>query len=196
MPIAFFEVANALRLPAGADILDVGAGGFAGTNTTVHLLKLKSPKIDAIELDPGRAKVLADKFAGQINVFTGDFLTHEFGKTYDLIVLDLDSGIIPAIYESWLPGKVKSLLKPGGAVIVLCFGYAPDTPNDTYGLAHEIQVVAKEFLRRHFGATSLTPATVKSLYEKDKDYSFVTMLGKSNARQQPETIVWIGLRRR
>ncbi|MFI5013591.1 MAG: rRNA adenine N-6-methyltransferase family protein [Hyphomicrobiales bacterium] len=196
MPIAFLEVVKALQLPDRADILDVGAGGFAGANTTVHLLKLKDPKIDAIELDSERAKALADKFAGKINVISGDFLTHEFGKAYDLVVLDLDSNIIPALYESWLPGKVKSLLKPGGAVVVLCFGYAPDVPNDSYGLALEIQVVAKAFLQRHFRATSLTPAVVKAFYDADPDYAFVTMLGKSNAWRQPETIVWIGLRRR
>jgi predicted O-methyltransferase YrrM len=196
VPIAFLEIVKALRPPDGADILDVGAGGFAGANTTVHLLKLKDPRIDAIELVPDRAKVLTEKFAGKINVITGDFLTHDFGKTYDLVVLDLDSQIIPSLYESWLPGKVKSVLKPGGAVVVLCFGYAPDTPNDTYGLAREIQVVAKEFLQRHFGATSLTPAIVKATYDADRDYAFVTMLGKSNAWRQPETIVWIGLRRR
>ncbi len=196
MPIAFLEVVKALRLPDGADILDVGAGGFAGANTTVHLLRLKRPSIDAIELNPERAKALAEKFGGQINVINGDFLMHDFGKLYDLVVLDLDSNLIPALYESWLPGKVKALLKPGGAVVVLCFGYAPETPNDSYGLAREIQVVAKDFLGRFFGSTSLTPAIVKAVYADDKDYAFVTMLGKSNARQQPETIVWVGLRRR
>jgi phospholipid N-methyltransferase len=196
VPIAFLEVVKALNPPQGADILDVGAGGFAGANTTVHLLKLSDPRIDAIELNPDRGKVLAEKFSGRINVITGDFLVHEFDKTYDLVVLDLDSQIIPALYENWLPGKVKSLLKPGGAVVVLCFGYAPDIPNDTYGLAREIQVIAKDFLGRHFGATSLTPPIVKSVYDRDQDYAFVTMLGKSNARQQPETIVWIGLRKR
>jgi predicted O-methyltransferase YrrM len=194
--IAFLEVVKALRLPDGADILDVGAGGFVGTNTTVHLLKLKDARIDAIELNPDRAKVLAEKFAGQINVVSGDFLTHDFGKTYDLVVLDLDSQIIPALYEKWLPGKVKSLLKPRGAVVVLCFGYAPQTPNDSYGLAHETQVMAKAFLQRHFHTTALTPAVVKEVFDADADYAFVTMLGKLNAWRQPETIVWIGLRRR
>src|SRR6478736_1072646 len=99
MPVAILEVARALKPPAGADILDVGAGGFAGVNTTVHLLQLASPRIDAIELVPERAKVLDEKFAGKIKVITGDFLTHEFHKTYDLIVLDLDSLLIPALYE-------------------------------------------------------------------------------------------------
>jgi predicted O-methyltransferase YrrM len=195
MTVAFEKVLASLNLPPNPTILDVGAGGFLGTNTTVYLLKLPGAKIDAIEVHPERAKALAEKFAGRLTVIADDFTQHEFSGWYDLIVLDPDSQYIPAIFEQWLPGRVKMLLKPGGAVIAVCFGYAPEVPIETYGLAEEVQVLAKDFLTRKFGAMTLTPDIVNAAYNKEPDYRFVSMLGKLG-NPPPETIVWIGLQRR
>lgn len=195
MPVPFETVLQSLRLPARPRVLDVGAGGFLGTNTTVHLLNLPGAQVDAIELNPERAQALAEKFAGRLNVVCGDFLQHGFDGAYDLVVLDLDSQLIPALYEEWIPGKVKELLNPGGAVVVLCFGYAPETPTESYGLAPEIQALAKDFLMRRFGTAVLTPQIVEAAYRGDPDYRFVAMQGKLG-RPPPETIVWIGLQRR
>jgi 16S rRNA A1518/A1519 N6-dimethyltransferase RsmA/KsgA/DIM1 with predicted DNA glycosylase/AP lyase activity len=72
----FYQILSSLKLPTGAAILDVGAGGFAGETTTVHLLKLPDVQIDAIELVPERAKRLAEKLAGRVNVISDDFLAH------------------------------------------------------------------------------------------------------------------------
>jgi len=191
----FEKLVVALALPPRPRVLDVGAGGFLGTNTTAHLLKLPGATIDAIEISSDHALALAERFEGRLNVITGDFLQHPFAQRYDLIVLDLDSPLIPALYNEWIPGKVKQLLTRGGAVIALCFGYAPETQIDSYGLAPETQILARKFLMRKFGATVLTPAILEDAYRQDADYEFVAMRGKLGA-VPPETIVWIGLRRR
>jgi SAM-dependent methyltransferase len=195
MVTGFAEILNSLNLPAHPAILDVGAGGFTGETTTIHLVKVPGARIDAIELVPERAQRLADKFTGKVNVINGDFLQHRFERVYDLVVLDLDSQIIPALYESWLFGKVKEILKPTGTVIVLCFGYAPPGPTPDFGLADEVQVLAKDFLARYFGAQQLTPKVVAATFDRNADYRFLSMIGKQR-KPPPETIVWIALQRR
>jgi tetratricopeptide (TPR) repeat protein len=194
--IGFRTVLNSLRLPASPSILDVGAGGFLGSTTTVHLAKVPGARTDAVELVPELARKLDEKFAGQINVVNDDFLSYPFNKRYDLVCLDLDSGLIPALFENWLPGKVKEVLNPTGAVIVLCFGYAPKSFSPEFGLAEESQMLANRFLPRYFGTNVLTPDLVNAVFEKNTDYRFVSMAGKEFHDGRPETIVWIGLQRR
>jgi phospholipid N-methyltransferase len=195
MVTGFSQILISLNLPPNPLILDVGAGGFVGETTTVHLLGLPGAEIDAIELVPDRAHRLSAKFGRRINVINDDFLRHSFGKRYDLVVLDLDSRIIPALYENWLSGKVRDVLKPNGNVVVLCFGYAPPVPTPRFGLADEVQILAKDFLLRYFGEQTLTPNVVKAAFDKNRDYRFLSMVGKQLERQ-PETIVWVALQRR
>jgi hypothetical protein len=196
LPTGFCEVLSALELPNSPVILDVGAGGFVGSTTTVHLARVPGARIDAVELVPELARKLDEKFAGQINVVNGDFLSYPFDKRYDLVCLDLDSGFIPALFENWLPGKVKEILHPTGAVIVLCFGYAPKSFSPEFGLAEESQILADRFLPRYFGTNVLTPDVVKAAFENNTDYRFISMAGKEFHDGRPETIVWIGLQRR
>lgn len=190
----FRRVIDALGLPPAPRILDVGAGGFLGATTTIYLTAIKDAVIDAVELDPQRAVALQDKFAGRIRVIQGDFLTVELAHQYDLVVLDLDAFLIPDIFRHWLSERVRSVLAPNGKVVTLCFGLAPDRPDPRFGLADDVRILANNFLREDFGATSLDEATVRRRFAQDPDYEFVTMLGKQG--RMPEAIVWLGLARR
>ena len=75
------------------------------------------------------------------------------------------------------------------------YHYPAVIPNKEFGLAEEIQVLAKQFVTRYFGATVLTPDIVKAVFSRNLDYEYVAMIGKQRAKG-PETIVWITLRRR
>src|SRR5205807_5733414 len=59
---SFRDLVAALQLQGVARILDVGAGGFLGETTTIHLLDLfPDAQITAVELDAERADALKEK---------------------------------------------------------------------------------------------------------------------------------------
>lgn len=191
---SFPRVIDALKLPAAPRILDVGAGGFQGETTTVHLIQIPNAVIDAVELDPSRAAALQAKFGDRINVIQGNFLTIDLPRQYDLVVLDLDAFLIPDIFRSWLPGRVKSVLAPQGKAITLCFGLAPERPDPAFGLADDVRILARQFLLEDFGTATLDEAAVRNKFARDPDFEVVTMQGKHG--RLPEAIVWIGLAQR
>lgn len=190
---SFPRLVDALGLPAAPRILDVGAGGFQGETTTIHLVKIPNAVIDAVELDPQRAAALQAKFGDRINVIQGNFLTIDLPRQYDLVVLDPDAFLIPDIFRQWLAGRVKSVLDPAGKVATLCFGLAPERPDPAFGLADDVRILARNFLLEDFGTATLDKATVRNRFARDPDFSFVEMFGKHGL--MPEAIVWIGLKR-
>lgn len=195
IPSQFDLLLNSLPLAPNPRILDVGAGGFVGETTTKHLIKIPGARVDGIELDKHQVDALAEKFGDQMRAMHGDFLTHEFDTTYDLIVLDMPSQTLPAEFESWIPGKVTQLLNPNGIVIALCYGFGPAEPHEHWQFADEMRLFARDFLLRFFGVDVLTEAAVAARYDRDPLYRFLGMRGKQGYKRA-ETVVWIALQRR
>src|SRR4051812_28417177 len=84
---SFRDLVDALQLDAVARILDVGAGGFLGETTTIHLLELfPEADITAVELDEERAKGLEEKFGDRLGVVAGDVEAYAPPAPFDLIV--------------------------------------------------------------------------------------------------------------
>jgi len=109
-----------LLVPVGLRrILDVGAGGFAGETTTVHLLDLFDAEVVGVEVHEGRAAALREKFGDALRVEACRLEAFVDDQPYDLIVLDLDTVGIPGTWTTLLPGPVKQLLAPGGFVAAL-----------------------------------------------------------------------------
>lgn len=187
---------NSLPITPNPRILDVGAGGFVGETTTKYLIALPGARVDGIELDKPEVDALAAKFGDKVRAMHGNFLTHEFDTTYDVIVLDMDSQTLPAQFESWIPGKVTELLNPNGIIIALCYGFGPAEPHEHWQFADEMRLFSRDFLQRFFGVDVLTEEAVRTRYERDPLYRFVAMRGKQGYKSRLETVVWIALRRR
>ena len=106
-------------LPKELSVLDVGAGGLEGENTTEFLLERFSDytgiciKPDRIELYNAQRKERGQKEA---NIIVGDFYTYQFGQQFDVLVLDLN---IERNLEDWEDRfeRVKKHVKHSGYLI-------------------------------------------------------------------------------
>lgn len=82
--------------------LEVGC--FTGARTTVHLVDLLDTPVDIVEIDEGRARSVQEKFRrlekypGQVTVHNADVRAYHTTNKYDLIVLDLPTGMIQMAY--------------------------------------------------------------------------------------------------
>ncbi len=116
----FRAILKLLSLSRGCRVLDVGAGGFMGTTTTVHLLDVLAPEVIAKEINPERANKLAEKYSDRLTVITGSFeqsVTQLLGQAkFDLVVFDIDTPLIPKIFDSMLD-TATAVLAPRGFVI-------------------------------------------------------------------------------
>ena len=151
----FRAIIKGLKLPPKPRILDVGAGGFAGETTTVHLLELAGGEIDAVEINAERASALQKKFGKAINVINRGFGEFVAEAHYDLIVFDLDSNMTATQYTKFLAPASK-MLRPGGKVIsnifydsALAFDANSKLLNPSNRTAYEI------FMREYFGVLKL-----------------------------------------
>lgn len=156
----FRAALKSIDLPANPRVLDVGAGGFLGETTTIHLLSLLDARVDAVEINPDRARALQQKFGDRIRVFSQDFEKFAPGDRYDLIVFDLDSHLIAAQYERFLTVAAK-MVKPGGKIInSIIYDSATAYDPEAELLNQAGQADYDAFLRRYFGTTRLTPETI------------------------------------
>src|SRR2546421_4153499 len=100
---SFRDLVAALQLQGVARILDVGAGGFLGETTTIHLLDLfPDAQITAVELDAERADALKEKFGDRMEVVAGDIEEYAPPEPFDLVVIDLDSQRVPLVFDRLL----------------------------------------------------------------------------------------------
>jgi hypothetical protein len=191
---SFRDLLVALRPDPVRRILDVGAGGFLGATTTVHLLELfPNAQIDAVEINPERARELADKFP-TLNVHAGDVREYD-AEPYDLAVVDLDSTRIDLLFDELLHGKLLELTRPGSLAVVITFtdvlaafsgprAMHPSNAENAAGLMH-----------RTFGRLRITDDVVKRAFETDPDFTALTVIEKF--RGDPQSFVgWIALERR
>jgi hypothetical protein len=147
----FRRALDDLGLPRTSRVLDVGAGGFAGDVTTRHLVDLFDGPVAAIERDPERVAALAERFGSDVTVTEGDAFADPLGGPYDLVVVDLDSGLIPRAFERLLPTLQALELAPGGVVVLglitdLALAYGGPRALDPAGAAD-----MGAFLKRRFG---------------------------------------------
>lgn len=104
-------------LPTDSKVLDVGASGLEGENTT-NALVARFPDYTGICIRP--EKVEAYKYLHpDVNLIVGDFYARDIpDETYDLVVLDLN--IENNLLKDWTDEGVKrihKMLKPGGYLI-------------------------------------------------------------------------------
>jgi len=162
----FRAILKSISLGPVPRILDVGAGGFAGETTTVHLLDLFPGVVDAVELNAERADVLQKKLGDRVRVINADVSDYVPGAPPDLLVVDLDSNTIPMQYLEVLP-KFHGLLPSGAKVISLIIYdceacYLGEKPLlDKAGYSDQ-----SAFMRSYFGAERLTPAKAASALRK------------------------------
>jgi len=121
--LAFPWILSRLKLSQGFCAVDVGAGGFVGKSTTVHLCALGGRTI-ALEINADRAAALQAAFPA-IDVRCQDIRTFDWsGGPYDVVVFDLDSGLIPLIMTELIQAT-RPHLAPGGVVIAVVIYDSP-----------------------------------------------------------------------
>lgn len=117
---SFPWILEKLPIKKNPRILDLGAGGFCGESTLKYYFDLLGDgSIDAIELEPERALRLREKFGSRVNVIESDAFSYAYDGEYDLIVIDLDSGLIPEVMNSLLK-KLEPFISQNCFLIVLC----------------------------------------------------------------------------
>jgi len=105
------------KFPTEFSVLDIGAGGLEGENTSNALVD-RFP--DYLGMNSGQDHpVPYNLIRPNAKVIESDFYTHEFNKGFDLIVLDLN--IVNNVKQDWegdgIRHKVYNLLNDGGHVI-------------------------------------------------------------------------------
>lgn len=150
--LAFPWLLQALSIPPGARVLDVGAGGFTGKSTTVHLRDIGA-RITAVELDSGRAARLQELYP-DIKVIVSDIRLYDYADgPFDLAVFDLDTGLTPLVMKELVPAARRHL-RPGGLLITMLI-YDSEA---TYGGAQPLLAASgrkfqDDFLNGFYGAT-------------------------------------------
>jgi len=158
--IAFPWILRELNFNGKIRALDVGAGGFVGKNTTIHLLEVLGADVVAIELDGPRASALRDAYPG-INVIQGDINEYEYEEgPFDLIVSDLDSSLV-SLTMTKLLNPFAANLKIGGYFITLIVYDLAAYRGENPLLAASGEKRQAEFLREFYGTTRVGVDTAR-----------------------------------
>lgn len=126
-------------LPRELSVLDVGAGGLEGENTSEFLLERFKDytgiciKPDRVELYNAQRKERGQKEA---NIIVGDFYVHDFGRIFDVLVLDLNIERNLLDWEDRFE-QVKKYVKHGGYVIT--YSMMDDTYTDVESVHEQIR---------------------------------------------------------
>jgi len=182
-----------MKLPKSARALDLGAGGFAGTTTTKHLVDFCAT-IDAVELDPVRAAALRDAFPDKrVNVIEGSAYDTTLTGPYDIIVSDIDTGQIPA-QATTLAQNCRQMLNRGGFyVIVFIFDlknvFKPEAPM----VSPIVLPILDDFMASSFGTTRVTTETMTPFY-KSMGYEVCGLVNKYLPPRDRGGIGWLILR--
>jgi hypothetical protein len=123
----FRALLSMLPIDRGGTVLDIGAGGVGGWQTTDHLVEFFVGRIIGFQPDENRCAKLRAKYAGRvemINSFYGygpkksrrqPVGARGLGAPFDLIVLDTRPQDL--LWEKLLPFAAKDGLRPGGYAI-------------------------------------------------------------------------------
>lgn len=176
-----------------ATVLDVGAGGFCGSITTIHLAShFKNSNISLIELDNGKYNALCgDVKFKDCRKIRGDFFNYDFGaEKYDLISVDLDSAIQFLQWDDILK-RAEYLLKENGHLILytilnmkhinmLCT--SRNTPNE---------ILIREHLNKTYNKdTVINKEDLQQYFSKSEIFEF------ANSTAKNELIQWLLLKKK
>jgi SAM-dependent methyltransferase len=192
---SFRSLIATLDLGHVGSVLDVGAGGFVGETTTVHLADLLTAPITAVELNRERADALAERFGDRLEVVCADAFDWDDERAFDLVVLDIDTPRIPAIFETHLEGKLLDLVRPGGVLISVIVNDAQQAFHGPKALPASNEELISSFLERHFGSRRLTDRGLKAHYADHPHYRALAMVDKWQG-DPANYIAWLALQRR
>jgi predicted O-methyltransferase YrrM len=192
---SFRSLLRALGLRRVDSVLDVGAGGFVGETTTTHLLDLLDAAITAVELDRDRVAALRERFGDRLEVVCGDAFEWDDGRAFDLVVLDIDTPRIPAIFEEHLEGRLLELVRPGGVLIIAIVCDLDQAFHGPKALPSSNEPLIAPFVERHFGSRRLTDRGLKAHYADHPHYRALAMVEKW-PRDPGNYIAWLALQRR
>ena len=140
-------------IPRGSVVLDVGAGGLEGFNTTDFLIARFGVKnVKGICIRPEKVEAYKGRFP-EMDLIVGDFYkeSHYKEKSFDLVVLDLN--IDNNIIKDWsLEGlaQTRDLIKEGGMLI----NYVMTT--DQYGDENETPALIRKRWKEFWHTDILT----------------------------------------
>jgi hypothetical protein len=193
--IPFDAILVSLGLGRQSTALDIGAGGFVGASTTRYLVDRLQNPIVGLELDPARCEALKEKFGATLEVNNGDIRTFDFGgRTFDIVVADVDCFLIPEVFNNWLPNRLHGLLKPGGFAVLVNFDHIKDPIDASAGISAEVQEGVLPFLIEKFGDRHVTGDNVRKAYAADPLFEGIDAVGKWNGREN--VLNWVILRKR
>ena len=179
-------------LPKTFSVLDVGAGGLEGENTSQFILDHFDPKnVTGIcknkkQVDLYHAQ-RAERKEPPVDIIIGDFYSHDFeGKQFDLVVLDLN--IEGNIQNDWTEKGLKEVLK-----LVKLGGYLINyvMMTDQYGHPDETPILIRDAWKKFYGTSDMSPAVVGKRLKQLKDYE---LFAYSQEERRPY-ILWVCLKR-
>jgi cyclopropane fatty-acyl-phospholipid synthase-like methyltransferase len=155
----FRAILKLLHLPRGCRALDVGAGGFLGTTTTVHLIDVLAAEVTALEINPERASKLAAKFGDRLTVVASSFeqyIVQLSGENkYNLVVFDIDTPLIPKIFDTMIDAASAVLTSDGFIISVFIYDIDGTFNCEPPLLSRLGKALQEEFLIGKFGTTKV-----------------------------------------
>jgi hypothetical protein len=189
----FRGLLESLQLTGVESILDVGAGGFLGKTTTVHLLDLYGGAVTAVELDGVRAHKLAVAFGDKITVHTGDVAAFA-GGPFDLVVIDLDMSRIPMVHRELVPGSLARLARPGGLLVTNTFNDVVGLLIDQPEVANDTLIALRDFVIDEYGTLVANEEHLQRRFANDPLFEFLGFAPKFPDREH-SVVGWVALRR-
>lgn len=140
-------------------ILDVGAGGFVGETTTVHLVELfPTARITAVEYVAERIDPLRERFGPRLDVVQADIADYQPDAPFELVVVDFDLAVLHGRFRIPFDDVFIGLTAPGGILVtdmLVNHHNAFHGPQGT--VSPDAEQPLLEFLDREFGTTIVTP---------------------------------------
>lgn len=191
----FRRLLGRLDLDRSARVLDLGAGGFVGETTTRHLVDAFDGPIVAVERNPPRADALAQRFGAHVEVVVGDAFSFRRAPPFDLVVIDIDSNRIPAVFELLLAHLVDAdVLVPGGVAILTVVTDLDAAYQGPNAMSTKSADVMETFFERRFGGRSLDLARLAAGVRSLGPWSAVVLEQKFDDGGAPY-VGWAVLRR-
>jgi len=103
--------------PRGLNVLDIGAG--TGLLTSFFLEKYPDSNVTLIDMAEGMLDIARIRFNdnSNINYIVGDYINHDFGKTFDAIISAMSIHHLTGGDKRRLFAKIYNHLKPGGIFV-------------------------------------------------------------------------------
>jgi hypothetical protein len=184
-----------LPLEEGCTTVDVGAGGFCGVCTTDPILEVLGGTVVCVEPVENLCIALREKYNGRVSVIQGFYGDVGARVDSDLVIIEIDSSDTELIFEKLIYFAIKDGLKIGGFIIAFVI---LDVHLAYPASGSVLNVAGKEpqlkFMRRFFGAESLTPQIVAEAFKSDRFFEFVGMADRY-VYGSSDGLGWIVLRR-